>query len=125
SRLRGGCRTDDPALRGLARKRPDLRQSGLLRDELRDAIFITWLHLSRRRRSIGSRDLGLYGTWKGFGSSHTPKRSMRRSRSRTSYAAALYRRAKVGLNLYRTSMGFRLQRAANRTRRGHRRCERF
>ncbi|HJZ75108.1 MAG TPA: hypothetical protein VKE51_25415 [Vicinamibacterales bacterium] len=41
------------------------------------------------------------------------------------YAAALYRRAKVGLNLYRTSMGFRLQRAANRTRRGHRRCERF
>lgn len=52
-------------------------------------------------------DLGLYGNWSALPSRH-PLRQFVRGNGPIPNAttAALYRRAKVGLNLYRTSMGF-------------------
>lgn len=52
-------------------------------------------------------DLGLYGQWQNLGSRHRLRKYVRNSDSiPNTRAAALYRKAKVGLNLYRESMGF-------------------
>lgn len=51
-------------------------------------------------------DLGLYGTYEILGSRHHLRRYIRASVIPNSRSVALYRRAKIGLNLYRTSMGF-------------------
>jgi spore maturation protein CgeB len=51
-------------------------------------------------------DLGLYGTWKGLGLNAQVKASVRGEQISNEMAASLYRRAKVGLNLYRSSRGW-------------------
>lgn len=51
-------------------------------------------------------DLGLYGVWKGLGLNKQVKAAVRGEQVSNDMAASLYRRAKVGLNLYRTSKGF-------------------
>jgi spore maturation protein CgeB len=51
-------------------------------------------------------DLGLYGTWKGLGLNKQVKAAVRGEQVGNEHAAALYRRAKIGLNLYRTSKGW-------------------
>lgn len=51
-------------------------------------------------------DLGLYGTWDSLGSRHHLRRFVRGAQVTNETTAALYRRAKVGLNLYRTSRGW-------------------
>lgn len=54
-------------------------------------------------------DLGLYGSWDDLGSRHPLRRFVRGGQIENSTASALYRRAKIGLNLYRTSMGWGTQ----------------
>jgi hypothetical protein len=51
-------------------------------------------------------DLGLYGNWDALGSRHPLRKFLRGGATNNTTTAALYRRAKVGLNLYRTSMGW-------------------
>jgi hypothetical protein len=51
-------------------------------------------------------DLGLYGTWDLLGPRHHLRKYIRGGFQPNAKAAALYRRAKIGLNLYRTSKGF-------------------
>lgn len=51
-------------------------------------------------------DLGLYGNWDGLGSRDRLRQYVRGGCTDNAVTAALYRRAKVGLNLYRTSKGF-------------------
>jgi spore maturation protein CgeB len=51
-------------------------------------------------------DLGLYGSWESLGSRHPLRRFVRANQTDNARTAALYRRAKIGLNLYRTSMGW-------------------
>ena len=51
-------------------------------------------------------DFGLYGSWALLGSRHRLRRYIRGKMIDNDETAALYRRAKIGLNLYRQSMGF-------------------
>lgn len=51
-------------------------------------------------------DLGLYGSWESLGSRHPLRRFVRGGPVDNARTAALYRRAKIGLNLYRTSKGW-------------------
>jgi len=51
-------------------------------------------------------DLGLYGTWKGLGLKPEVMACVRGTQISNEMAASLYRRAKIGLNLYRTSKGW-------------------
>lgn len=51
-------------------------------------------------------DLGLYGTWKGLGLSKQVLRHVKAAQISNAAAAALYRRASIGLNLYRSSKGW-------------------
>lgn len=51
-------------------------------------------------------NLGLYGTWKGLGLSKQVKAAVQGAQVSNEMAASLYRRAKIGLNLYRTSKGW-------------------
>lgn len=51
-------------------------------------------------------DLGLYGSWDQVGPKHKLQRYIRDGVVDNVTTAALYRRAKVGLNLYRTSQGW-------------------
>ena len=52
-------------------------------------------------------DLGLYGTWdKSFGLKDQVMDCVRGAQITNEMAASLYRRAKIGLNLYRSSMGW-------------------
>lgn len=51
-------------------------------------------------------DLGLYGSWEILGSRHPLRKALRGSIVDNETTAALYRRAKIGLNLYRTSQGW-------------------
>jgi spore maturation protein CgeB len=51
-------------------------------------------------------DLGLYGSWKEVGARHPLAPFVRGQQITNVTTAALYRRAKIGLNLYRTSMGW-------------------
>lgn len=51
-------------------------------------------------------DLGLYGNWESLGSRDRLRQYVRGAETDNATAAALYRRAKVGLNLYRSSKGF-------------------
>jgi spore maturation protein CgeB len=51
-------------------------------------------------------DLGLYGSWDLLGSRNRLRKYVRGSYVSNEVATALYRRAKIGLNLYRTSIGF-------------------
>lgn len=51
-------------------------------------------------------DLGLYGSWDSVGSRHRLRQYVRGGVVDNAQTAALYRRAKVGLNLYRTSKGW-------------------
>jgi spore maturation protein CgeB len=50
-------------------------------------------------------DLGLYGTWDQLGSRHRLRDYVRGGLQPNDRTAALYRRARIGLNLYRTSKG--------------------
>lgn len=50
-------------------------------------------------------DFGLYGNWPYLGSRSRLKRYLRGGVTDNRYTAALYRRAKVGLNIYRRSVG--------------------
>jgi hypothetical protein len=47
-------------------------------------------------------DLGLYGTWKGLGLNKHVAKAIRGEQVSNLAASALYRKAKIGLNLYRT-----------------------
>lgn len=51
-------------------------------------------------------DLGLYGTWKGLGLKKQVRACVRGEQVSNETAAALYRRARIGLNLYRRSKGW-------------------
>lgn len=51
-------------------------------------------------------DLGLYGNWTLLGSGNRLRRYLRAGVVSNLAATALYRRAKIGLNLYRSSMGY-------------------
>lgn len=51
-------------------------------------------------------DLGLYGTWKGLGLKKQVQACLKGEQVTNEMAAALYRRSKVGLNLYRQSKGW-------------------
>jgi spore maturation protein CgeB len=51
-------------------------------------------------------DLGLYGSWESLGSRHPLRKSVRGAQIDNVMTARLYRRAKIGLNLYRTSIGW-------------------
>lgn len=51
-------------------------------------------------------DLGLYGTWKGLGLNKQVRACIKAEQIDNEMTAALYRRAKVGLNLYRSSKGW-------------------
>lgn len=51
-------------------------------------------------------DLGLYGNWDMLGSRNSLRQYVRGHEVDNDDAVALYRRAKIGLNLYRTSMGW-------------------
>lgn len=51
-------------------------------------------------------DLGLYGGWDLLGSRNVLRQYLKGSYQDNTQTAALYRRAKIGLNLYRTSMGW-------------------
>jgi hypothetical protein len=51
-------------------------------------------------------DLGLYGSWEALGSTHHLRQFVKGKQTDNATTAALYRRAKIGLNLYRTSMGW-------------------
>jgi spore maturation protein CgeB len=51
-------------------------------------------------------DLGLYGTWELLGSRSHLRKYVRGGLTDNKTTAALYRRAKIGLNLHRTSMGY-------------------
>lgn len=51
-------------------------------------------------------DFGLYGTWTLLPPTHRLRKHLRGGMVDNEQAAALYRRAKVGLNLHRTSKGF-------------------
>jgi len=51
-------------------------------------------------------DLGLYGDWRGLGSRHKLRQYVRGGITDNRQAAALYRHAKIGLNLYRQSIGW-------------------
>lgn len=51
-------------------------------------------------------DLGLYGTWEMVGSRSGLRQYLRGGCQDNARTAALYRRAKIGLNLYRTSKGW-------------------
>lgn len=51
-------------------------------------------------------DLGLYGSWTPLGSRHPLRQFVRGAQTNNAQTAALYRRAKIGLNLYRTSKGW-------------------
>lgn len=51
-------------------------------------------------------DLGLYGTWKGLGLNRQVKACLKGAQVSNDFASALYRRAKIGLNLYRNIQGF-------------------
>jgi spore maturation protein CgeB len=51
-------------------------------------------------------DLGLYGSWESLGSRHPLRQFVRGRCVDNPRTAAMYRRAKVGLNLYRTSKGW-------------------
>lgn len=51
-------------------------------------------------------DLGLYGTWDALGSRHPLRKFVKGKQVDNEITAALYRRAKIGLNLYRTSIGW-------------------
>jgi hypothetical protein len=50
-------------------------------------------------------DFGLYGAWQMLPSRHPLRRHLKAGEVDNAYAAALYRRARVGLNLFRTSVG--------------------
>jgi spore maturation protein CgeB len=51
-------------------------------------------------------NLGLYGMWNALGSRHPLRQFVRGQVTANTTTAALYRRCKIGLNLYRTSMGW-------------------
>jgi spore maturation protein CgeB len=51
-------------------------------------------------------DLGLYGAWELLGSRHPLRRFLRGKYIDNAHAAKLYRRARIGLNLFRLSKGF-------------------
>jgi spore maturation protein CgeB len=51
-------------------------------------------------------NLGLYGTWKGLGLKKSLLACVAGAQVENQYAAALYQRAKIGLNLYRTHKGW-------------------
>lgn len=51
-------------------------------------------------------DLGIYGNWQQLGSRHPLRRFVRDGVVDNVRAAALYHASKIGLNLYRTSMGW-------------------
>jgi spore maturation protein CgeB len=51
-------------------------------------------------------DLGLYGMWDSLSQKHPLRRYVHGEITTNITTAALYRRAKIGLNLYRTSMGW-------------------
>jgi spore maturation protein CgeB len=51
-------------------------------------------------------DLGLYGSWASLPSRSKLRKHLRGGVVDNRYAVDLYRRAKIGLNLYRTSIGF-------------------
>jgi len=53
-----------------------------------------------------SIDLGLYGTWSLLGSRHKLRQFVRGGPLKNDMAVNLYRRAKIGLNLHRTSQTF-------------------
>jgi spore maturation protein CgeB len=51
-------------------------------------------------------DFGLYGAWGLLGSRHPLRKHLRESVVHNSITAALYRKAKIGLNIHRTSIGW-------------------
>lgn len=64
-------------------------------------------------------DLALYGTWKGLGLNKHVQACVRGEQISNEMASALYRRAKIGLNLYRRSKGMAARRGAVTTQIHH------
>ena len=54
-------------------------------------------------------DLGLYGVWKDWGLKPQAAACVQQEETDNGYAAALYRKAKIGLNLYRNRDGSRMK----------------
>jgi spore maturation protein CgeB len=50
-------------------------------------------------------DFGLYGAWRGLGPRHPLRKHLKGQEVDNAVAAALYRKAKIGLNLFRSSVG--------------------
>ena len=50
-------------------------------------------------------DFGLYGAWRGLGPRHPLRKHLRDAEVDNAFAAALYRKARIGINLFRSSMG--------------------
>lgn len=50
-------------------------------------------------------DLGIYGSWKGFGLKPALRSAVKAGNVDNSFASDLYRKARIGLNLYRTKAG--------------------
>jgi spore maturation protein CgeB len=55
-------------------------------------------------------DLGLYGSWKNVGLNKHLKKCVKGGPTANERSSALYRRAKIGLNLYRTHKGWNIKR---------------
>jgi spore maturation protein CgeB len=60
-------------------------------------------------------DFGLYGAWRGVGPRHRLRKHLRGQEVDNAVAAALYRKARIGLNLFRSSVGHAGKRAARMT----------
>jgi spore maturation protein CgeB len=50
-------------------------------------------------------DFGLYGAWRGVGPRHRLRQHLKGQEVDNAVAAALYRKARIGLNLFRSSVG--------------------
>lgn len=57
-------------------------------------------------------DFGLYGAWRGVGPRHRLRKHLKGQEVDNAVAAALYRKAKIGINLFRSSIGHAGKRAA-------------
>lgn len=86
--------TDDPALDAAAHDVVFVGTGFAERIDLLQAVDWTGI------------DLALYGTWELMGSRNKLRPYLRGGFRDNAQTAALYRRAKIGLNLYRTSKGF-------------------
>lgn len=92
---------------------PELHQTGLPLDldvPAHDVVFVGtgWAERIDALKSVNwtGIDLGLYGNWGLLGSRSPLRKFVRGGAITNDSTAALYRRARIGLNLYRSSKGY-------------------